>query len=111
MTLPASVTNATGGGKIVTLPVTNVGKTGSGLDVKTTLPVNRVTDLPSTQRQQIKTNGPAVLKLNNNPPPVNHFQGCNLQGRTSVNTSMNSNARFTQSSGQAQGFGRRSFMR
>ena len=47
----------------------------------------------------------------NNPPPVNHFQGGNLQGKTSVNTSMNSNARFTQSPGQAQGFGRRSFMR
>jgi hypothetical protein len=54
---------------------------------------------------------PGIAKLNNNPPPVNHFQGCNLQGRTSVNTSTNSNARFTQSSGQAQGFGRRSFMR
>jgi len=101
MTLPASVTNATGGGKIVTLPVTNVGKTGSGLDVKTTLPVNRVTDLPSTQRQQIKTNGPAVLKLNNNPPmgnnrPQGNIQGNTLPGKVSggftVNNSANNNA-------------------
>ncbi len=112
MTLPAPVTNATGGGKIVTLPVTNVGKTGSGLDVKATLPVNRVTDLPSTQRQQIKTNGPAVLKLNNNPPmgnnrPQGNIQGNTLPGKVSggftVNNSANNNARFASMQSQSRG--------
>ena len=116
MTLPAgtvgrlgtnTTTNATnngGAGKIVTLPAgTMVGKGGTNQDVKTNLPTNRVTDTKPIRN-------PGIVKLNNNPP-VNHFQGGNLQGKTSVNTSMNSNARFTQSPGPAQGFGRRSFMR
>jgi len=88
--------------------VTNVGKTGSGLDVKATLPVNRVTDLPSTQRQQIKTNGPAVLKLNNNPPMGNNRpQGNALPGKVSgsftVNNSANNNARFASMQSQSRG--------
>jgi hypothetical protein len=80
VTLPApgGNTNANGntginGGRITTLPATNVGKTGTDTktgtvtDVKTTLPGNRVTTLPSTPHQQMKNDGPAVLKLNNNP--------------------------------------------
>jgi hypothetical protein len=52
------------GGKIVTLPVNNGGRIGSGqntkVDVKTSMPVNRVTTVPSNNGQ--------VMKLNNNPP-------------------------------------------
>jgi hypothetical protein len=132
VTLPAPATNAgnttNGGGKIVTLPArtlgnagTNtttsngsagkvvilpagtLGKGGSNQDVRTNVPVNRVTDV-----KPIGARG--FVKLNNNPPQVNRFQGGNLQGKLSVNSNMNSNAHFTQSSGQG-GFGRRSFMR
>jgi hypothetical protein len=91
--------------KIVTLPVgTTVGKGGSNQVVKTNVPTNRVTDIKPIRH-------PVIVKLNNNPPQVNRFQGGNVQSRTSLNSNMNSNARFTQSSGQSQGFGRRSFMR
>jgi hypothetical protein len=115
VTLPAPITNATnatGGGKIVTLPVTGVGKTGSGLDVKTTLPVNRAAGLPSTPRQQIRTDGPAVLKLNNNPPMGNNRPRGNIQGNTlpgkvsgglTVNNSANNNARFASMQSQSRG--------
>jgi hypothetical protein len=78
VTLPAPGGNASNGnngngntgingGRITTLPVTNGGKTGgldTKVDVKTSMPANRVTDLPSTPRQQI--NNATVLKLNNN---------------------------------------------
>src|SRR5262245_40926159 len=62
------------GGKIVTLPVNNGGRIGSGqntkVDVKTSMPVNRVTTVPSNNGQ--------VMKLNNNPPLGNRFnQGGN----------------------------------
>jgi hypothetical protein len=62
------------GGKIVTLPVHKGGRIGSGqdtkVDVKTSMPVNRVTTVPSNNGQ--------VMKLNNNPPLGNgrvNFQG------------------------------------
>jgi hypothetical protein len=91
--------------KIVTLPVgTTVGKAGSNQVVKTNVPTDRLTDIKPIRY-------PVIVKLNNNPPQVNPFQGGNVQSRTSLNSNMNSNARFTQSSGQSQGFGRRSFMR
>jgi hypothetical protein len=90
-------------GKVVILPAGTLGKGGSNQDVRTNVPVNRVTDV-----KPIRDRG--FVKLNNNPPQVNRFQGGNLHGKLSVNSNMNSNARFTQSSGQG-GFGRRSFMR
>jgi Caspase domain len=62
------------GGKIVTLPGNNGGRIGSGqntkVDVKTSMPVNRVTTVPSNNGQ--------VMKLNNNPSLGNsrvNFQG------------------------------------
>jgi hypothetical protein len=69
------------GGKIVTLPVNNGGKTGQDtkVDVKTSMPVNRVTTLPSNNGQ--------VIKLNNNNPPLGNnrgnFQGNSQPGKTS----------------------------
>lgn len=71
------------GGKIGTLPVNNGGRIGSGqatkIDVKTSMPVNRVTTLPTTQRPQLN-NGP-VMKLNNNPSQGNKFNQGNSQPR------------------------------
>jgi hypothetical protein len=62
------------GGKIVTLPVNNGGRISSGhdtkVDVKTSMPVNRVTTVPSNNGQ--------VMKLNNSPSLRNsrvNFQG------------------------------------
>src|SRR5262249_50356996 len=70
------------GGKIVTLPVNNGGRIGSGqntkVDVKTSMPVNRVTTVPSNNGQ---------VKLNNNPPLGNgpgNFQGNPQPNKMSV---------------------------
>jgi Caspase domain len=67
------------GGKIGTLPVNNGGKAGgldTKVDVKTSMPVNRVTTLPTTRPQL--NNGP-VMKLNNNPSLDNKFNQGNSQ--------------------------------
>ena len=72
------------GGKIVTLPVNNGGRIGSGqntkVDVKTSMPVNRVTTVPSNNGQ--------VMKLNNNPPLGN--SRVNFLGNSRVNFQGNS---------------------
>ena len=72
----------------VTLPVNNGGRIGSGqdtkVDVKTSMPVNRVTTAPSNNGQ--------VMKLNNNPPLGN--SRVNFQGNS------NNGYKFRFSSGQ-----------
>ena len=83
------------GGKIVTLPAPhgnagnanvntgiNGGRVGSAqdskVDVKTGMPVNRITNLPSTPRQQQLNNG-QVLKLDNNASQGTKFKQGNAQ--------------------------------
>ncbi|MFO1109804.1 MAG: caspase family protein [Bradyrhizobium sp.] len=65
------------GGKIGSLPVGNGGRITSGQDtksdVKTSMPVNRVTTLPANNGQ--------VMKLNNNPPQGNKLNQSNPQPR------------------------------
>jgi hypothetical protein len=71
------------GGKIVTLPGNNGGRIGSGqntkVDVKTSMPVNRVTTVPL--RPQL--NNAPVMKLNNNPSLGNKLNQGNSQPRMS----------------------------
>ncbi|MFL6836769.1 MAG: caspase domain-containing protein, partial [Bradyrhizobium sp.] len=91
VTLPAPGTNATttptgaGTGKIVTLPVTTVGKTGSNPDQKLNGRTNRVVDLPPTPHQQLATEGrnSGVIKLKANPQ-VNRPQSNLLPGKMSA---------------------------
>ena len=92
------------GGKIGTLPVNNGGRINSGrdskVDVKTSMPVNRVTALPSVPRQQL--NNAPVMKLNNNPPPGNNnrFIQANPQpAKTSV-VGNNGGSRTAMGAGQ-----------
>jgi hypothetical protein len=91
------------GGRITTLPVTNGGKTGgldNKVDVKTSMPANRVTTLPTT-RQQLN-NGP-VMKLNNNPSLGNKFnQGNSQPGKMSFggNNGGNGGSRMAMGGGQ-----------
>ena len=113
MTLPAPVTNATsstGGGKIVTLPVGTVGRTGSKPDLKTTGPSNRIVDVPVTARRTDRKEA-TVLKLNGNPSQVGRPQGSGggnvLPGKVSA-VSANSSPRFAQSMNQGQA--RKGFM-
>jgi len=113
VTLPAPMTNGTattGGGNIVTLSVTTIGKAGSIPDVKTTFPAKRIVDVPVTAR---RTDGKdaAVLKLNGNPSQVGRPQGNGgsnvLPGKVSA-IGVNSSPRFAQSMNQGQG--RKGFM-
>src|SRR5262245_49118174 len=109
VTLPASNGNAgnttgnagngnTGinGGKIVTLPVNNGGGIGSGqntkVDVKTSMPVNRVTTVPSNNGQ--------VMKLNNNPPLGNKLNMGNPQPRMSFSGNNGGSRTMAMGSGQ-----------
>lgn len=74
------------GGRITALPVNNGGQSGasdSKVDVKTSMPVNRVTSMPIRPQN----NGP-VMKLNNNPSQGNKFNQGNPQPR---GTSFNGN--------------------
>ncbi|MCW5704615.1 MAG: hypothetical protein KIT82_18775, partial [Bradyrhizobium sp.] len=77
------------GGKITTMPVNGNANTGikggrigwnkdNKVDVKTSMPVNRVTNLPSRSRQQQFNNG-QVLKFNNNRPSGAKFNQGNVQ--------------------------------
>lgn len=77
------------GGKITTMPVNGNANTGikggrigwnkdNKVDVKTSMPVNRVTTLPSRSRQQQFNNG-QVLKFNNNPSSGAKFNQGNVQ--------------------------------
>jgi Caspase domain len=78
---PANGNTGVAGGKIVTVPAGNVGKIGSSqdtkVDVKTSMPVGRVTTLPSTPHQQ-QNNG-QVVKFNNNPSLNNKLNQGNPQ--------------------------------
>jgi len=98
------------GGKIVTLPVNNGGRIGSGqntkVDVKTSMPVNRVTTVPSNNGQ--------VMKLNNNPPLGNsrvNFQGNSQPNKMSLggNNGGNGNSRMMAMGGGGGGQMRRGF--
>jgi hypothetical protein len=106
---PVQTTNPTssnGGstGKIVTLPTGTVGKTGSVQDLKGNSPANRIVDLPVAPKQPVQTDVRPVLKLNNNLPQGNRFQGNTLPGKINGGLIGNSNPRFAQSTG---GFGRK----
>jgi hypothetical protein len=98
------------GGKIVTLPVSNGGRIGSGqyskVDVKTSMPVNRVTTVPS--------NNGRVMKLNNNPSLGNsrvNFQGNSQPNKMSFGGSNggNGNSRMMAMGGGGGGQMRRGF--
>jgi Caspase domain len=98
------------GGKIVTLPVNNGGRIGSGqntkVDVKTSMPVNRVTTVPSNNGQ--------VMKLNNNPSLGNsrvNFQGNSQPNKMSFggNNGGNGNSRMMAMGGGGGGQMRRGF--
>ena len=106
---PVQATNPTssnGGstGKIVTLPTGTIGKAGSVQDLKTNNPTNRIVDLPVAPKQPVQNDVRPVLKLNNNLPQGNRFQGNTLRGRINGGLIGNSNPRFAQSTG---GFGRK----
>jgi hypothetical protein len=118
VTLPAPMTNGTattGSGKIVTLPVTTIGKasgqdvkTGSSPDVKTIFPAKRIIDVPVTAR---RTDGKdaTVLKLNGNPSQVGRPQGNGGSNVGKVSAiGVNSSPHFAQSMNQGQG--RKGFM-
>ena len=112
VTLPAPVTTGTattGGGKIVPLPVTTVGKAGSAADVKTSGPVNNIVDVPAKPKFEVRTDKrePVIPKTNNNPPQVGRSSGTVLLGKVS-SVSGNSGTHFAQSGNQSQG--RRGFM-
>jgi hypothetical protein len=88
------------GGKISTLPVNNGGKTvgqDSKVDVKTSMPVNRVTTLPSTPRQQL--NSAPVMKLNQGNPQL-----VNKMSFGSNNGSNNGGSRMAMGGGMRRGF-------
>ncbi|MDE2380220.1 caspase family protein [Bradyrhizobium sp.] len=63
---PAGTSNTpTSGGRIVTLPVTTIGKAGANLDVKT---IGVKTNVPANvQNEPIRTGNTSIVKLNNNP--------------------------------------------
>ncbi|HKU08595.1 MAG TPA: caspase family protein, partial [Bradyrhizobium sp.] len=116
VTLPAPNSNGTpangntgiNGGKIGTLPINNGGKTAgqdSKVDVKTSMPVNRVTTLPVTPRQQQLNNAP-VMKLNNNPSMGNKLNPGNPQpAKMSFNNGGNNGgARMAMGGGMGRGF-------
>ena len=116
VTLPAPNSNGTpangntgiNGGKIGTLPINNGGKTAgqdSKVDVKTSMPVNRVTTLPVTPRQQQLNNAP-VMKLNNNPSMGNKLNPGNPQpAKMSFNNGGNNGgARMAMGGGMRRGF-------
>lgn len=92
------------GGKIGTLPVNNSGRISSGqvtkVDVKTTMPVNRVTTVP--QRQQLTT-GP-VMKLNNNPPQVTKLNTGSPQPRQTSVGGNNGSSRMVMGGNQMRRF-------
>ena len=98
------------GGKIVTLPGNNGGRIGSGqntkVDVKTSMPVNRDTTVPSNNGQ--------VMKLNNNPSLGNsrvNFQGNSQPNKMSFggNNGGNGNSRMMAMGGGGGGQMRRGF--
>jgi hypothetical protein len=113
VTLPAPVTKGTattGGGKIVTLPVTTIGKAGSTPDVKTTFPAKRIVDVPVTARRTDSKDA-TVLKLNGNQSQVGRPQGNGgsnvLPGKVSA-IRVNSSPHFAQAMNQGQA--RKGFM-
>src|SRR4051812_12559772 len=96
---PANGNTGINGGKIVTLPVNNGGKTGldTKADVKNSMPANRViTTLPSHQQD----NG-RVMKLNSNPSlGIKSNQGNSQPGKTSfVGNNGGGNNRMAMGSG------------
>jgi Caspase domain len=96
VTLPAPGTNTTspdakGTGKIVTLPVTTIGKAGANPIVK-----------PIDPPKRIVRRDTGVIKLNNNPSRSGRLQNNNLTGKTGSSAP---NPHFAQSIGQ----GRRGF--
>jgi hypothetical protein len=105
-TNPTSSSNGGNTGKIVTLPVVTDGKAGSVQDLKGNNPTNRIVELPVTAKQPLRTEvkETAVVKLNNNPPAGNRFQGNSFSGKVNGG---NSGPRFAQSMGGGGGFGRR----
>jgi len=117
-TNPANPNNGASTGKIVTLPVGTVGKAGAVQDLKGNNPQdlkghnkdlkvndagNRIVEPPVTPKRSEVRETP-VLKLNNNPPQGNRFQGNAFSGKINGGLGGNSGPRFAQSTG---GFGHR----
>ncbi|MGQ0681304.1 caspase family protein [Bradyrhizobium sp.] len=92
------------GGNVGTLPVNNSGRIPTGqvtkVDVKTSMPVNRVTSVP---RQQQLNTGP-VMKLNNNPSQVNKLNQGNAQPRTMNSSGNNGGSRMVMGGNQMRRF-------
>ncbi len=111
VTLPASGGTATSSikgnetGKIVSQPVTTVGKSNGNQELKNNGPSNHVVDGPATP-QHFKTDGreSGVLKLNANPIKDTLPHGNNLPPKIGGGLSANPNPHF------AQGPGRGGFM-
>jgi len=117
-TNPANPNNGASTGKIVTLPVGTVGKAGAVQDLKGNNPQdlkgnnkdlkvndagNRIVEPPVTPKRS-EVREPPVLKLNNNLPQGNRFQGNAFSGKINGGLGGNSGPRFAQSMG---GFGHR----
>ncbi len=117
-TNPANPNNGSSTGKIVTLPVGTVGKAGAvqdlkgnnlqdlkgnNKDLKVNDAGNRIVEPPVTPKRSEVREAP-VLKLNNNPPQGNRFQGNAFSGKINGGLGGNSGPRFAQSMG---GFGHR----
>lgn len=117
-TNPANPNNGASTGKIVTLPVGTVGKAGAVQDLKGNNPQdlkgnnkdlkvndagNRIVEPPVTPKRS-EVREPPVLKLNNNLPQGNRFQGNAFSGKIKGGLGGNSGPRFAQSMG---GFGHR----
>lgn len=92
------------GSKIGTLPTNNSGRISTGpvtkVDVKTSMPVGRVTSVP--QRQQL--NNGQVMKLNNNPPQVNKLNLGNSQSRQMSSGGNNGGSRMVMGGNQMRRF-------
>lgn len=97
VTLPATnptvSNNGTSTGKIVTLRAGSVGKTDAIKDLK-------------DKDLKVNNTGNRVVKLNNNPPTGNRFQGNAFSGKTNRGMVGNSGPRFAQSMGGGGGFRR-----
>lgn len=102
----------------MTLPVGTVGKAGAvqdlkgnnlqdlkgnNKDLKVNDAGNRIVEPPVTPKRSEVREAP-VLKLNNNPPQGNRFQGNAFSGKINGGLGGNSGPRFAQSMG---GFGHR----